>query len=380
MFPSVRLMIVAMSASLLAVVCGMTLFMGLFAAFSIAHEPFSALPTGKPPLQLALEEASTPSDVRPAPFGTRFQVKPAPGSGAKITPVAPDHGPALQSPPQPGSRADTTAALDRQTEPVPPSPKPDAPQSATPETTPRAAPPVTLNAIPETAPSAALEATQGATPEVTRNAAPEATQSAPRTEQDPPPETTRIPAKATSTDVGTDALAADDVPQAGGAKVEAGKGGAPGAIAASSPPAMPPSAPASGLEAVQNIQNIQRDEQIARQADNPASTSTAPPKPRAEASRKVKTPRRVAIKPRPARKPRARPLQLVTNPNSGLMEPGLLQPNVNAYVQPNLYVQPNNFTQPTFQSTPTARNATAKPRVGKVRRTTKAASPDATIR
>src|SRR5579885_1374714 len=95
MFPSVRLMIVAMSASLLAVVCGMTLFMGLFAAFSIAHEPFSALPTGKPPLQLALEEASTPSDVRPAPFGTRFQVKPAPGSGAKITPVAPDHGPAL---------------------------------------------------------------------------------------------------------------------------------------------------------------------------------------------------------------------------------------------------------------------------------------------
>src|SRR5579885_1990846 len=372
MFPSVRLMIVAMSASLLAVVCGMTLFMGLFAAFSIAHEPFSALPTGKPPLQLALEEASTPSDVRPAPFGTRFQVKPAPGSGAKITPVAPDHGPALQSPPQPGSRADTTAALDRQTEPVPPSPKPDAPQSAAPGATP--------SAIPETAPSAALEATQGATPEVTRNAAPEATQSAPRTEQDPPPETTRIPAKATSTDVGTDALAADDVPQAGGAKVEAGKGGAPGAIAASSPPAMPPSAPASGLEAVQNIQNIQRDEQIARQADNPASTSTAPPKPRAEASRKVKTPRRVAIKPRPARKPRARPLQLVTNPNSGLMEPGLLQPNVNAYVQPNLYVQPNNFTQPTFQSTPTARNATAKPRVGKVRRTTKAASPDATIR
>src|SRR5579885_1418284 len=250
MFPSVRLMIVAMSASLLAVVCGMTLFMGLFAAFSIAHEPFSALPTGKPPLQLALEEASTPSDVRPAPFGTRFQVKPAPGSGAKITPVAPDHGPALQSPPQPGSRADTTAALDRQTEPVPPSPKPDAPQSAAPGATP--------SAIPETAPSAALEATQGATPEVTRNAAPEATQSAPRTEQDPPPETTRIPAKATSTDVGTDALAADDVPQAGGAKVEAGKGGAPGAIAASSPPAMPPSAPASGLEAVQNIQNIQR--------------------------------------------------------------------------------------------------------------------------
>ena len=41
MFANVRLMIVAISASLLAVVCAMALFMGVFAVFSVAHEPFS---------------------------------------------------------------------------------------------------------------------------------------------------------------------------------------------------------------------------------------------------------------------------------------------------------------------------------------------------
>ncbi len=76
MFPNVRLMIVAVSASLLAVVCAMTLFMGMFAAFSVAHEPFSPLPAGRPPLQIAFaDESSAPvADGKRAPFGVRFQL------------------------------------------------------------------------------------------------------------------------------------------------------------------------------------------------------------------------------------------------------------------------------------------------------------------
>ena len=76
MFPNVRLMIVAISASLLAIVCAMTLFMGMFAAFSVAHEPFSALAAGRPPLQIAFaDELSAPvADGKPAPFGVRFRL------------------------------------------------------------------------------------------------------------------------------------------------------------------------------------------------------------------------------------------------------------------------------------------------------------------
>jgi hypothetical protein len=76
MFPNVRLMLVAMSASMLAIVCAISLFLGMFAAFSVAREPFSPLQPAKPPLQIALGgEASAPViDGRPSPFGIRFQL------------------------------------------------------------------------------------------------------------------------------------------------------------------------------------------------------------------------------------------------------------------------------------------------------------------
>ena len=76
MFPNVRLMIVAISASILAVVCAMTLFMGMFAAFSFTHESFSGLAAAKPPLQIAFaDQVATPVvDGRPAPFGVRFRL------------------------------------------------------------------------------------------------------------------------------------------------------------------------------------------------------------------------------------------------------------------------------------------------------------------
>src|ERR1700722_1241246 len=76
MFPNVRLMIVAMSASLLAIVCAMGLFMGMFAAFNVMHQPFSAPAAGRLPLQIAFaDESSAPvADGKPAPFGVRFQL------------------------------------------------------------------------------------------------------------------------------------------------------------------------------------------------------------------------------------------------------------------------------------------------------------------
>jgi hypothetical protein len=76
MFANVRLMLVAISASLLAVICAMAFFMGVFAVFSVAHEPFSTLAAAKPPLQIALADDISVSvaDGKPAPFGVRFQV------------------------------------------------------------------------------------------------------------------------------------------------------------------------------------------------------------------------------------------------------------------------------------------------------------------
>jgi hypothetical protein len=76
MFANVRLMFVAISASLLAVVCAMAFFMGVFAVFSVAHEPFSTLAAAKPPLHIALADDISVSvaDGKPAPFGVRFQL------------------------------------------------------------------------------------------------------------------------------------------------------------------------------------------------------------------------------------------------------------------------------------------------------------------
>jgi hypothetical protein len=80
MFANVRLMLVAISASLLAVVCAMAFFMGIFAVFSVAHEPFSTFAAAKPPLQIALadEMSVAVAEGKPAPFGVRFQVNAPP--------------------------------------------------------------------------------------------------------------------------------------------------------------------------------------------------------------------------------------------------------------------------------------------------------------
>lgn len=118
MFPNVRLMIVAISASILAVVCAMTLFMGMFAAFSFTHESFSGLAAAKPPLQIAFaDEVATPVvDGRPAPFGVRFRLNaPQVSNGPLIVPVpatADRTTPPEAPPPEPVSNPAANAQAD----------------------------------------------------------------------------------------------------------------------------------------------------------------------------------------------------------------------------------------------------------------------------
>jgi hypothetical protein len=73
MFPNVRMMIVAVLASMAAVICAMA----VFAAFGVTHEPFAQLPGDKPPLQLVFDHTVPAADGRALPFGVRFQINAA---------------------------------------------------------------------------------------------------------------------------------------------------------------------------------------------------------------------------------------------------------------------------------------------------------------
>lgn len=81
MFPNVRLIIVAMFASILGICSGL----GLFAAFRVSHEPIERLASGGQSLQIAANQASFNqvafNDAGAASFGVRFEVR-APPSGA----------------------------------------------------------------------------------------------------------------------------------------------------------------------------------------------------------------------------------------------------------------------------------------------------------
>jgi len=70
MFPNVRLQIVALFVSVLALSFGF----GVFAAFRVNHEPLARIPASVAPLQLAPENAAPSSAPTAwgAPFGSRF--------------------------------------------------------------------------------------------------------------------------------------------------------------------------------------------------------------------------------------------------------------------------------------------------------------------
>jgi hypothetical protein len=114
MFPTVRLMIAATLASVVALICGF----GMFAVFHVGHEPLVRLPAATAPLQLVADNAArstaglTSSDVLDA----RFAVKaPSHGAEAASMPVALIEPRVME--------AHATESLEAEAEPAP---KPDA--------------------------------------------------------------------------------------------------------------------------------------------------------------------------------------------------------------------------------------------------------------
>src|SRR5262249_7855913 len=59
MLPNVRLLIAAMLASILVLMCGF----GVFAAFRVSHEPIAHLPAAMAPLQLVAEIRAAPATI-----------------------------------------------------------------------------------------------------------------------------------------------------------------------------------------------------------------------------------------------------------------------------------------------------------------------------
>jgi hypothetical protein len=78
MFPTVRLLIAAVFASVVALSCGF----GVFAAFRVNHEPFSRQPAATAPLQLLDGEAAAAPASWGAPFGPGFRLNDAQSDAA----------------------------------------------------------------------------------------------------------------------------------------------------------------------------------------------------------------------------------------------------------------------------------------------------------
>ena len=89
MFPNLRLMIVAIMASILGISCGL----GVFAVFYINRDPILLLPSGAPPLLFSNAAPMAPNEPKSAePFHTRFTVSLPPA------PVAPTERPPAPDP------------------------------------------------------------------------------------------------------------------------------------------------------------------------------------------------------------------------------------------------------------------------------------------
>ena len=151
MFPSVRHLIVAVVASVVALSCGFA----MFAAFRVNHEPLSRLATGAAPLQLAAGNP-IPSVAMPAPaesFGDRFPPNQAAIAGAstEAPPPQPEHDDSVEPPRAVASTTANAPATDgaEPAQSAPPAPVAQAPAAepdAKPDevaATPSEAPPAT---------------------------------------------------------------------------------------------------------------------------------------------------------------------------------------------------------------------------------------------
>ena len=302
MFPNVRLMIVAISASMLAIVCAMSLFLGMFAAFSVAHEPFATLQSTKPPLQIAFggESLAPVVDGRTSPFGIRFQLK---------APQAPN-GPVIVAVP---ASLDHAAPAETRAE-APSNPAANAQASSQSSSQPRSQ---SMAATPE----------DDATVQASLRDAPAA-----------------APAEAAATELKPNPAKPD----------EASKDDNTAAITAAAPPVSEPPAVARAPHHIAPEIKI-----VAREADNPASVTTSPAPTLA---RKAVKRRRLVVHLHQShhfRRPRI--YSIATNPASGYVQPnayiqpgGAAQIGVTGYAQPSANAPPGGFIQQGFQFTPTA--------------------------
>jgi hypothetical protein len=300
MFPNVRLIIVAISASMLAIVCAMSLFLGMFAAFSVAHEPFATLQSTKPPLQIAFggESLAPVVDGRTSPFGIRFQLK---------APQAPN-GPVIVAVP---AALDHAAPADTRAE-APSNPAANAQVNAQSSSQPRSQ---SMAATPE----------DDATVQTSLRDAPAA-----------------APAAAAPSAAVKPNPAKPD---------EASKDDSTGTITA------PVSEPPAAVHAPHHI--APEIKIVAREADNPASVTTSPAPTLA---RKAIKRRRLAVHLHQShhfRRPRI--YSIATNPASGYVQPnayiqpgGAAQIGMTGYSQPSANAPPGGFIQQGFQFTPTA--------------------------
>jgi hypothetical protein len=291
---------VAISASMLAIVCAMSLFLGMFAAFSVAHEPFATLQSTKPPLQIAFggESLAPVVDGRTSPFGIRFQLKaPQAPNGPVIVavPAALDHA----APAETGAEAPSNPAANAQVNAQSSSQPRSQSMAATPEDD--ATVQTSLRDAPAAAPAAA----------------------APSAEVKPNP-------------------AKPD---------EASKDDSTGTITA--PVSEPPAVAGAPHHIAPEIKIV------AREADNPASVTTSPAPTLA---RKAIKRRRLAVHLHQShhfRRPRI--YSIATNPASGYVQPnayiqpgGAAQIGMTGYSQPSANAPPGGFIQQGFQFTPTA--------------------------
>jgi len=303
MFPNVRLMIVAISASLLAIVCAMTLFMGMFAAFSVAHEPFSELAAAKPPLQIAVagEISASVAEGKTAPFGVRFQVH---------APPVPN-GPVIVAVP---------AALDRGPSPEPPAaPEPVADPAANAQANSQS-PEQTVAALPH-------DDVQAAVSQESPSAPPQ---------QTTPNADAKVSEKSSeaSNEIQRDSRANNNASGAAGAISTAPARERP-AVAPSAPHHLPP-----------------QTRMVSREADNPASVTTSPPP---TIARKPSKRRKLAVHLHQShhfRRPRVHQIRAGRTP--AFAQPnGFGQSTVTTYA-PGAYAQPNGFSQPSFGIAPAA--------------------------
>jgi len=92
MIPDVRLMFVALLASVVAISCAL----GLFAAFRVNHDQFARAPNGSPLLQLAFVAPASVTDAKAPPIAVRLQINvPAPAA----VPSSSGNAPAIMPPP-----------------------------------------------------------------------------------------------------------------------------------------------------------------------------------------------------------------------------------------------------------------------------------------